>query len=49
MEILLNSSLQVEYDLTLPSTKGMTRDEVIQATSNRGMAKTDGSAGISHL
>ena len=40
---------QIPHDPTIPSTKGMTGDEVRQATGNRRMAKTDGSAGTPHL
>jgi hypothetical protein len=40
---------QIPYGPTIPSTKGMTGDEVRQATGNRRMAKTDGSAGTPHL
>jgi hypothetical protein len=40
---------QVDYDPTLPSTKGMTVDEVRQLTGNRRMTKTDGTAGTPHL
>ncbi len=40
---------QIQHDPRVPSTRGMTGDEVRQDTGNRRMAETDGSVGTPHL
>lgn len=40
---------QVEYDPTIPSTRGITGEELRQAIGDRRLAKFDGKAGTPHL
>jgi len=40
---------QIQHDSTVQSTRWMTADEVRQATGNKRMTKTSGSAGTPHL